>query len=85
MGAPSIVHSSDAVYHYIKMPIDRIVTGLCSIIVKHDTDDYTGDDPDDAFDPHNPMTIKTMKLIPPLVKAIQELSAKVTALEAQIN
>ena len=50
MGAPSIVHSSDAVYHYIKMPIDRIVTGLCSIIVKHDTDDYTGDDPDDAFE-----------------------------------
>jgi len=51
MAAPAIVHFSDAVYHYIKMPIDRIVTGLCSIIVKHDTDDYTGgDDPDDAFE-----------------------------------
>jgi len=50
MAAPAIVHFSDAVYHYIKMPIDRIITGLCSIIVKHDTDDYTGDDPDDAFE-----------------------------------
>ena len=38
MGGGAILPST-AVYHYARVPIDRIITGLCHIIVTHSTDE----------------------------------------------
>ena len=38
MGGGDLLPSTD-VYHYARVPIDRIITGLCHIIVTHSTDE----------------------------------------------
>lgn len=45
MPAPAVVVNNAAYdHHFVRMPIDRIITGLCSIIVKHDTATPDNDD-----------------------------------------